>query len=1586
MSQSMEEHFNFLLASAESLHLRGNAHTKWVTEQMNAHRATQANLVREQADREERLRREEAERAEREVLRAHELDLATARASTPNTVSAHSTGDTEAPRPRERGPPVAMYEDHGKQPLDDYLRIFDQAVVINEGTEAERLRWLYKSMPPRLLSLLTSLSESDKKDYGKVKLALLASQNFSPAECRNRYLSCVPYREENCQIYGSRKERLFREWLKAAGVEECNVIPFLIWDAISHDLPPEVLAYVKGQLGNSSALQPCLMAADQFLAHQRQGTRLSEIIRSRRQDKQKLSHAIPPPNGQLKRSEPESKSGTQKAFHSNGRSKSNHHFPVASSKPSQTSAKQDDAWHPRKDGGQGQRPTQSQGQSKPRFVKNKGYKPSPSFQSHWQRSANAADIIEEDISVEDYDYTEHKYAATVTMTDPRKLGQGVPKCTGRVNGQDTNIVLDTGASGIFVDRRLVEKGDFTGRYVKLVMAEGPPRLRPCCSVYLDCRYYHGKAPAVALIDPFHPVLLGRMTNLAPAFKIEEYHRDIAEWQAPSPSTPPEDITDASAVSTRATVREETPAPIPANAPLDPLQTRAEFAKLQSSCTSLGSWRKKADDQQIYSARGGRAIQFTMVDGLLYRTVTLQGHATRQLVVPAALRKQAMFVAHHTPLSGHRGKTKTLKRLENSFVWPRMTSDVDRYVGSCHQCQVTSTAPVPKVPMGITKLSAEPFSQVAVDIVGPLNPASSSGKRFLLVYVDLATRYPDAIPLSSITTEAVAQALFEICSRVGFPEQITSDNGGQFTSYHFQGFCDLLEMRQITTSVYHAQSNGTCERFNGTLKRCLRKLVQDIPRQWDRFVPAALFAFRDTPHSTTGFAPFELIYGHKVRGPVEFLAECWSSPAIEQEDKDVHEYLLKFSAQLRTAWNAAHQATKGQQQTAKLLFDRRARRRALKPGDKALLLLPTDTRKLMLKWKGPFLVTNRLTPDHYILHVDGHNRRYHINQLKYYAEDGSGHRDPALVKPAPSVAEIRSTTSEAAPISGDASASENASNAPMSLCVMHYSHPLPPVTDDSIPETTVDLRTWGFSDEAPVVAATALAIEEGNIPFDDGKDPGIPTMRKEFHTEVIINPDLTQNQLSQLKSVLQDHGDTFNDLPGSTTAVEHKVTLTDKVPFRHSYAMPHQLACQLREDLQTWESLGIVERSNSPWCSPLLAVRKKDGTHRFCLDCRRLNARTVFDGEPIADSRHIFAQLAGARYLSKMDLASGFWQVSLNEETKPLTAFSTRYGLYQFRVMPFGMVNAPGCFSRLMRIVLEGLAHVSCFIDDILIHTKDWPTHIDVLTQVLLRLRQYGLHLKPSKCELGFQRLQYLGHLVGEGLMSPLQDKVKAIREMEKPLTVTQLRSFMGSVGYYQRFIPMYNTLAIPIFDLYKGTTRKSQPITWTDEAERAFCKLRDALAGEPVLQLIDPAYPFILQTDASDEGIGAVLLQARTDEPTKVAPVLYISRRLRPAERNYATVEKEALAAYWAIKKLEVYLYGRQFTLRTDHRPLLHLQTADKLNPKLKRWALYLNLFKFTAEHVEGSENHLADLLSRRALPDDVSLASATLALALAFG
>ena len=501
----------------------------------------------------------------------------------------------------------------------------------------------------------------------------------------------------------------------------------------------------------------------------------------------------------------------------------------------------------------------------------------------------------------------------------------------------------------------------------------------------------------------------------------------------------------------------------------------------------------------------------------------------------------------------------------------------------------------------------------------------------------------------------------------------------------------------------------------------------------------------------------------------------------------------------------------------------------------------------------------------------------------------------------------------------------------------------------------------------VHASVSLALEapdEEEAP----RDPSIPLTRLQTWEDCAISTTLTPQQRQELRALLESCSSVFSDLPGLTTSVQHSIVLREPENLRlqHSYPLPLALEPQLQENLQQWRELGIVEPSTSPYCSPLLAVRKKDGTHRFCLDCRLLNSQTLFDSEPIADPTAIFSELARAHYLSKLDLASGYWQISLTEASRPLTAFKTRSGLFQFRVMPFGLANAPACFSRLMRTVTRGTTHVHAYLDDLLVATETWEQHLGALQQLLLSLQQHGLTAKPSKCELGFHQIPYLGHKIGGGECQPLEDKVRALSQSDLPKNKSQLRSFLGSLGYYQRFIPHYADRTAPLVQFLK----KGAPevIQWTDVTIDLFQALRELLLTSPILQLPDASLPFVLRTDASNEGLGAVLLQPNLRDPRVLSPVAFASRVLKSAEKNYSTVEKEALCVYWALQKFEIYLYGRYFELQTDHRPLLYLQSADRLNPRLKRWALYIGIFQFQASHIRGEENHLPDYLSRQPL------------------
>ena len=337
-----------------------------------------------------------------------------------------------------------------------------------------------------------------------------------------------------------------------------------------------------------------------------------------------------------------------------------------------------------------------------------------------------------------------------------------------------------------------------------------------------------------------------------------------------------------------------------------------------------------------------------------------------------------------------------------------------------------------------------------------------------------------------------------------------------------------------------------------------------------------------------------------------------------------------------------------------------------------------------------------------------------------------------------------------------------------------------------------------------------------------------------------------------------------------------------------------------------------------------------------------------------------SKLSNSRFFSKLDLSKGFWQIPLDKESKEVTAFPTSKGLFHFTMMPFGLVNATATFNRMMRLLFSSDMNVETFVDDILIHTATWEDHMKVLADVLGKLQAAGLTARPTKCEIGKLEVEYLGHKVGGGITSPVSDKVTSITAMEVPSTKKQVRSFLGMCSYYRQYIPGYATIASPLTDL----TKKSCPnkVEWKEIHQCAFDKLKHCLSNEPILNLVDLSKDFILQTDASDSGLGAVLQQTVDGERK---PVAYASRKMSTAERKYSVIEKECLAIIWAFKKFYQYLYGKHFSLETDHQPLRYVQSATQLNGRLMRWALYLQQFVFTVISIKGSENSGADCLSR---------------------
>ena len=286
--------------------------------------------------------------------------------------------------------------------------------------------------------------------------------------------------------------------------------------------------------------------------------------------------------------------------------------------------------------------------------------------------------------------------------------------------------------------------------------------------------------------------------------------------------------------------------------------------------------------------------------------------------------------------------------------------------------------------------------------------------------------------------------------------------------------------------------------------------------------------------------------------------------------------------------------------------------------------------------------------------------------------------------------------------------------------------------------------------------------------------------------------------------------------------------------------------------------GLIEESSSEWSSPIVVVRKKDGSNRICVDYRKLNAVTTFDAYPMLRIDEMLDQIGNAKYITTLDLAKGYWQVPMADEDREKTTFSSPMGLYQFTVMPFGLSRAPATFQRMMDQNLRGLSEfVGVYLDDVVIYSSNWTEHLQHLRKVFERLQEAGLTLKLKKCEFGATECTYLGHRVGRNGIKPEESKIMAIQRMERPKTKKDIRTFLGMTGYYRRFIREYATIAEPLTNV----TRKGEPdtVNWTESTEQAFQALKNKLTTATVMKSPDYSKTFVLQTDASRVGVGAVL-------------------------------------------------------------------------------------------------------------------------------
>ena len=926
-------------------------------------------------------------------------------------------------------------------------------------------------------------------------------------------------------------------------------------------------------------------------------------------------------------------------------------------------------------------------------------------------------------------------------------------------------------------------------------------------------------------------------------------------------------------------------------------TTEEFISFQKEDASLRFCWKKSQTSQSNVPQNGS--YFYAENGILHRCYrsgkcqcsssdecqcSAKLNEQRQVVVPKRFRKQVMAMAHDIPFAGHMGRDKTVQRILDRFYWPGVYSEVERYCASCPQCQKTARPVKQRVPLVPIPPVSEPFSLLAMDIVGPLE-RTNSGNKYILVLVDYATRYPEAIPLRSIDAETIADELIRVFARVGVPQRILTDQGSNFTSTLMKQVANLLRINQIQTSPYHPQTDGLVERFNGTIKSMLRKFVKDAPKQWDELIPYLLFAYREVPQAATGFSPFELLYGRHVRGPLDILQSHWTGTS-DSEEINVLAYVNQMKERFHCLTECVQENLSAAQRKDKTYYDKSSRQRSFQPGDRVLLLLPTSSRALQAAWQGPFKVVRKIGPVNYEIEMPRRRQKlkvFHVNMLRQWHE--------------------RSTFFSLVQNDAEECKNEDIFN---------------------IPTSTIG--------EASCV------------------------------NEIQFGQHLDEEQKNKLQNLVNEFSDVFSNQPGRTNVIEHRIILTTNKPIRQCpYRIPQAYREKVKKEIEEMEENGIIRKSKSEWASPLVIVPKKDGSLRLCVDFRRLNAVSEFDAYPMPLVEEVLDRMGSANYLSTLDMTKGYWQIPLAEESKDKTAFITPFGLYEFNVMPFGLHGAPATFQRLMdNLLMDQREAADAYIDDVTVANVTFDDHLRDLRKLFSSLRQAGLKVKPRKTHIGMEHVDLLGHHVGQGLIRPDAAKVNAVFNWPQPKTKSELRSFLGLVGYYRKFVPDFSELTSSLYDLLK----KNMPeqLIWNSSLVYVFNSLKKLLCSEPVLLAPDFSKEFTLQTDASKNGLGAVLSQL--DGNGADHPVAYASRKLRPAEKNYSTIEQECLAIKWAIDKFSNYLLGRTFIIETDHAPLKWLDQHQH-NARVARWSLALQPYAFEIRHRSGARNQNADALSR---------------------
>ena len=647
--------------------------------------------------------------------------------------------------------------------------------------------------------------------------------------------------------------------------------------------------------------------------------------------------------------------------------------------------------------------------------------------------------------------------------------------------------------------------------------------------------------------------------------------------------------------------------------------------------------------------------------------------------------------------------------------------------------------------------------------------------------------------------------------------------------------------------------------------------------------------------------------HVTIAPLLLLKEKWLDE--DPEKISVLKYVATFKDRLFRAGQIAKRNLQESQSKMKVWYDRKAKSRCFEPGDRVLVLFPVVGNPLQAKYSGPYKVVKKISDTNYLVKTPGRRKETqvcHINMLKAYHE-----------KPKPELVTLNNRLGLESPTHSKD-------------CVGQVAE------KEEDTESEVRLE----NDQQPI------KLQNSQILNDLG-------------TKLSHLPSVQRKELAE---VITQYREVFPDVPSKTNLIEHDVDVGDSALIKqHPYRVSPMKKELLDKEVQYMLKNDIIEESQSNWSSPCILVPKHDGGFRFCTDFRKVNDKTKSDSFPIPRIADCIDQIGNAKFVSTFDMLKGYWQVPLTQRAREISAFVTPSGLYQYKVMPFGMKNAPATFQRMVNKLVRDIDGCEGYIDDVVIFSDNWSDHIRQIKHFFQIMREAKLTINLMKSEFGKATVKYLGHIVGQGQVRPLDAKIQTIAKFPIPTSRKELARFLGMAGYYRNFCLNFSEIAAPLTNLLS----KKVKFVWTDDCQLAFDKVKLLLQKSPVLKSPDYEKPFKLIIDSSDVGTGSVLVQEASDGLDH--PVSYFSKKFLKYQRNYSVVEKETLGLVLALEHFDVYLGSTPFKIKvyTDHNPLTFLKTMKNKNQRLVRWSLALQEYNLEIQHIPGSENVVADALSR---------------------